>query len=70
MKQWAGNTWIEKMMKWISVDDELPETPGKYIVKTKTMMGNENKFNARLHISGSKKTWDVSNQLVTYWLKE
>lgn len=56
--------------EWISVTDELPETPGKYIVKTKTMMGNENKFNARLHISGSKKTWDVSNQLVTHWLIE
>jgi hypothetical protein len=57
-------------MQCISVDNDLPETPGKYIVKTKTMMGNENKFNARLHISGSKKTWDVSNQVVTYWLKE
>ena len=57
-------------MQWISVYDELPENPGKYIVKTKTMMGNENKFNARLHISGSKKTWDVSNQVVTHWLKE
>jgi len=57
-------------MKWIAVTDELPKTSGKYIVKTKTMMGNENKFNARLHISGSKKTWDVSNQLVTHWLKE
>ena len=58
------------MIKWISVTDELPEIPGKYIVKTKTTMGNENKFNARLHISGSKKTWDVSNQVVTHWLKE
>ena len=57
-------------MQWISVTDELPKNPGKYIVKTKTMMGNENKFNARLHISGPKKTWDVSNQLVTHWLKE
>ena len=57
------------MMQWISVDDELPEMSGKYVVKTKTMMGNENKFNARLHISGSKKTWDVSNQMVTHWLK-
>jgi len=57
-------------MKWIAVTDELPKTSGKYIVKTKTRMGNENKFNARLHISGSKKTWDVSNQLVTHWLKE
>ena len=57
-------------MQWISVYDELPETPGKYIVKTKTMMGNQNKFDARLHISGSKKTWDVSNQVVTHWLKE
>ena len=57
-------------MQWIFVNDKLPETPGKYIVKTKTMMGNENKFNARLHISGSKKTWDVSNPVVTHWLKE
>ena len=57
-------------MQWISVTDELPEIPGKYIVKTKTMMGNQNRFDARLHISGSKKTWDVSNQVVTHWLKE
>lgn len=57
-------------MQWISVDDELPETPGKYIVKTKTMMDNQNRFDARLYISGSKKTWDVSNQVVTHWLKE
>lgn len=57
-------------MKWVSVTDELPETPGKYIVKTKTMMGNQNRFDARFHISGSKKTWDVSNQVVTHWLKE
>lgn len=58
------------MLNWISVTDELPEKPGKYIVKTKTMMGNQNRFDARLHISGSKKTWDVSNQVVTHWLKE
>ena len=57
-------------MKWISVTDELPEEQGKYIVKTKTMMGNQNRFDARLYISGSKKTWDVSNQVVTHWLKE
>ena len=57
-------------MKWVSVTDELPETSGKYIVKTKTTMGNENKFNARLYISGSKKTWDVLNQVVTHWFKE
>jgi hypothetical protein len=24
------------------------------------MMGNQNRFDVRLHISGSKKTWDVS----------
>lgn len=58
------------MLNWISVNDKLPKTPGKYIVKTKTMMGNQNRFDARLHISGSKKTWDVSNQVVTHWLKE
>lgn len=57
-------------MQWISVDNDLPEIPGKYIVKTKTMMGNQNRFDAHLHISGSKKTWDVSNQVVTHWLKE
>lgn len=57
-------------MQWIPVNDELPEKPGKYIVKTKTTMGNQNRFYARLHISGFKKTWDVSNQVVTHWLKE
>tara|TARA_R110001606_G_scaffold325912_1_gene472706 strand:- start:209 stop:382 length:174 start_codon:yes stop_codon:yes gene_type:complete len=57
-------------MEWIAIADELPEEQGKYIVKTKTMMGNQNRFDARLYISGSKKTWDVSNQVVTHWLKE
>ena len=56
-------------MKWVSVSDELPDSSGKYIVKTKTLLGG-NRFDARLHVSKSKKTWDVSNQVVTHWLKE
>lgn len=58
-------------MEWISVDDEMPRLPGKYIVKTRTMMGNILRFDARMHMTHyGKKTWDVSNQVVTHWLKE
>lgn len=57
-------------MNWISVKDRLPDTEGKYIVKTKTTMGNINRFDARFYITGDKKTFDVSNQVVTHWLEE
>ena len=57
-------------MNWISIKDRLPNTEGKYIVKTKTNMGNVNRFDAIFHINGDKKTFDVSNQVITHWLEE
>ena len=58
-------------MEWVSVDNEMPGLPGKYVVKTRTTMGNILRFDARMHMTDSgKKTWDVSNQVVTHWLKE
>ena len=58
-------------MQWISVDNGLPETPGKYIVKTRTMMGNTLRLDATMCMTHyGKKTWAVSNQVVTHWLKE
>lgn len=56
-------------MRWISIDDRLPDKAGKYIVKTKTFLGY-NRFEATLHVSDSKRTWDVSNQVVIEWLEE
>lgn len=53
-------------MKWINILDLLPEEPGKYIVETKTSMGNVNKFQARFN----GKSFDVRNQVVVKWLKE
>lgn len=56
-------------MQWIPVNIELPSKEGKYVVRTKRTFG-EGRFDARLHVSEKKKTWDVSNQIVTHWLKE
>ena len=50
-------------MKWINTN---PDKPGKYIVKTKTMMGNTNKFES--YFNG--KTWSFSNQTFVEYLKE
>jgi hypothetical protein len=50
-------------MEWL---ESLPENPGKYIVETKTMMGNTNRVNA--YFNG--KHWDLSNQTFVKYLKE
>ena len=55
---------------WVSVKVEMPDIAGKYVIRSTTRMGNINRFEARLYITGDKRTWDVSNQIVTHWLKE
>ena len=57
-------------MDWINVKERQPATEGKYLVKTKTTMGNVNRFDALLYINNTKITWDVNNQVVTHWLEE
>ena len=50
-------------MEWVSTN---PDKSGKYIVETKTMMGNSNKFEA--YYNG--KTWNFTNQTFVKYLKE
>ena len=56
MKKQTAVEWLES----------LPENSGKYIVETKTMMGNTNRVNA--YFNG--KHWDLSNQTFVKYLKE
>ncbi len=57
-------------MQWVNNLKRQPTKPGKYIVKTETMLG-ENKFNCRFTINENGKTsWDCSGQIVTHWLEE
>ena len=59
--------------KKVSIEDEMPEEEGKYIVVTKTMMGNQNIFQTSISfttVKGKlKKKWNCTNQVVTHWLK-
>lgn len=62
-------------LNWIEVNQELPTTEGKYVVKTISAYGTyfhskhiiEVKFN--FNIKG-QPVWGCSNQKVTHWLKE
>lgn len=58
----------------ISVEDELPTDDGKYIVFTKTMMGNKNTLEIHFHWQGKgkkrKPRWGCTNQVVTHWFKK
>jgi len=49
-------------MNWTN---NTPEEPGKYIVETKTMMGNTN----RLESYWNGKTWSFTNQTFVKYLK-
>ena len=51
-------------MEWISVKDDTPKA-NKVLVRTKTMMGNENYFMARFNMDSKK--FEVRNQIVTHW---
>jgi len=54
----------------VSVDDELPKEDGKYIVFTKTPMGNGNILPCSVHFDKKGKAhWGCNNQIVTHWLK-
>ena len=58
------------MFEKISVDEELPEKEGKFIVFTKTSMNNSNVFSCEFHRDGKGKPhWSCHNQIVTHWLK-
>ena len=50
-------------MEWVNTN---PDKPGKYIVETKTMLGNCNRFEA--YYNG--KTWSFDNQTFVKYLKE
>jgi hypothetical protein len=57
-------------MKWIEVSLGLPTKAGKYVVKTRTTMGNNHKVETGYTITNGKGHFNVSNQIVTHWLKE
>ena len=63
-------------MKWIEVSLGLPTKAGKYVVKTRTSMGNTHRVDSTFTITKDPKTnkekkhFNVSNQIVTHWLKE
>jgi len=59
--------WVEIKTNNGKIDKAtLPESTGKYIVETKTMMGNRNRFETSFN--GEK--FNFSNQTVLRWLKE
>lgn len=57
-------------MEWIEANKYLPDVKGKYLVKTKTTMGNQQRLEAHLSITNGKASFNVTNQVVTHWLKE
>ena len=57
-------------MEWIDVNKEIPAEAGKYLVKTRTTMGNTHKVECHCTITKGKATFSVTNQIVTHWLKE
>lgn len=57
-------------MKWTEYDRSNPPPVGKYLVKTKTMMGNTHRIEATLSFSGKNPSWSCTNQIVTEYLDE
>jgi hypothetical protein len=61
-------------MNWIDINNEIPNVEGKYIVKTTTTMGNTHRLDATCTLKEDKGKvkahFNVSNQIVTHWLKE
>lgn len=62
-------------MDWIKVEDQMPDKAGNYVVETlTTCMNIRRRLEAHLSITvdgkKTKKTWNVSNQIVKRWLKE
>lgn len=57
-------------MEWIELSNEKPTQSGKYLVKTKTTMGNTHRLDTTCTIHDGKVHFSVTNQIVTHWLKE
>jgi hypothetical protein len=57
-------------MQWIDISLEQPTQEGKYLVKTRTTMGNTHRVESSFSITNGKGKFNVSNQVVTHWLKE
>ena len=57
-------------LAWIDASQEMPTKPGKYVVQTRTMMGNSHKVETSCTITNNKAKFGVTNQVVTHWLKE
>lgn len=55
-------------MKWISVKDSIPNTAGKYVIKTIGTGKHKSKHKFEARFNG--KTFDISNQVCTEWLLE
>jgi hypothetical protein len=62
-------------MEWVAIKYDksgkkdkstLPKIPGKYIVETRTSMGNTH----RLECNFSGESFSVTNQIVVKWLSE
>lgn len=64
------NKFMGNLFKWVDFKLEQPKSNGKYIVSTITPMGNIRKFEANLTITNAKSHFDISNQVVTHWLKK
>ena len=50
-------------MEWLTTN---PKSPGKYIVETKTRMGNTN----RIESYWNGESWSFTNQVFVRYLKE
>ena len=63
-------------MEWIDINIEKPQISGKYVVKTLTTRKHVNKVEASFTITKDEATgkeshsFNVTNQIVTHWLKE
>ena len=61
-------------MEWIDITKEVPSVEGKFLVKTRTTMGNTHKLESHCTLKEDKGVvkahFNVSNQIVTHWLKE
>jgi hypothetical protein len=61
-------------MEWIDINDEIPGVEGKYLVKTRTTMGNTHRVDSVCTLKEDKGKmkahFNVNNQKVTHWLKE
>lgn len=58
-------------MEWIDVNKELPISPSKVIVKTRTQYTDGNILRIDFHLDKENKpVWACKNQIVEKWLKD